>query len=500
MELIETISSWIWDPMAYFGLGLGLLFTFLTKGVQFRRLPDMIKQLFDSKAAGGGLSSFQALALTLSSRMGVGSIAGVATAIAAGGPGAIMWMAITGLLGSTTAYAEAVLAQVYKRRVHGEDRGGMPYYIRYGLRAPWLAAIVASVSMIGYGFVFPGIQVNNIASSAELAFGFPTWVTGLIVTGVLAIVIIGGTQRIVRVAESVVPFMAVGYILLAVVILVMNLERVPEAISLIVRSGMGMDAVFGGIVGYAVAWGVRRAIFASATGFGEGTYSAAAARATHPGKQGIVQAFSIYIDILLVCMSTGIMIILTDSYYVVDQMGGYLFNNMPTGAVAGPNFVQTAIDTTVPGTGSVFVAIAILLFAFTSQIFFFYVASTNLFFLLGERRSPVLEGVLKAGALAISFFGAVVAADAMWLIGDIGYGLISWLNMIALVLMIPTVRKVLKDYDRQRKMGVDPMFDPIPLGIKNAKFWEEVDPASLTGPVKVILPDEDPDVQGSASR
>ena len=173
--------------------------------------------------------------------------------------------------------------------------------------------------------------------------------------------IIGGTKRIVRVAESVVPFMAVGYILLAFVILVMNLDRVPETVVLIVRSGMGMDAVYGGIVGYAVAWGVRRAIFASATGFGEGTYSAAAARATHPGKQGIVQAFSIYIDILLVCMSTGIMIILTDSYYVVDQMGGYLFNNMPTGAVAGPNFVQTAIDTTLTGLGSVFVAIAILL-------------------------------------------------------------------------------------------------------------------------------------------
>lgn len=472
MELIQSISTWIWNPMAYFALGIGVFFTCLTKGVQFRRLPDMIRQLKSSKSGDGGLSSFQTLALTLSSRMGVGSIAGVATAIAAGGPGAIMWMAITGLLGSTCAYAEAVLAQVYKRRIRGEDRGGMPYYIKFGLKAPWLAVIVASVTVIGYGFVFPGIQANNIASSAEQAFDIDPWITGLVVTALLSVVIIGGTKRIVSVASAIVPVMAVGYMFTALVVIAFNLEHVPGTIAMIVRSGLGIDAVFGGLIGYAVAWGVRRAVFASATGLGEGTFAAAAADTSHPAKQGIVQAFSIYIDILLVCMSTGLIITVTGSYHVLDRMGGFLVNNVP-GAVAGPNFVQIGIDQALPGWGSSFVAIAIFLFAFTSQVFFFYVATTNLVFLLGEKRNALLEALLKIGALAISFIGSVVQAEAMWAIGDIGYGVIGWLNMASVLLMTPVIRKIIKDYDRQRAAGIDPVFDPRALDISGADFWEE---------------------------
>lgn len=245
-EILGIISDWIWNPMAYFALALGVFFTFVTKGVQFRRLPDMIRQLKNGKGDDSGLSSFQTLALTLSSRVGVGSIAGVATAIGVGGPGAIMWMAITGLLGSTAAYAEAVLAQVYKRRVRGEDRGGMPYYVRYGLKAPRLAAALALLTMVGYGFVFPGIQANNIASSAELAFSVEPWVTGVVITSLLAVVIVGGTKRIVNVAQTIVPFMAIGYVLTALVILVLNIEKLPETIRLIVFSGLGLDQMFGG--------------------------------------------------------------------------------------------------------------------------------------------------------------------------------------------------------------------------------------------------------------
>lgn len=484
MDILTTISGWIWDPMAYFALGIGVFFTLLTKGVQFRRLPDMIRQLRQSNGGDGGLSSFQTLALTLSSRVGVGSIAGVATAIAAGGPGAIMWMAITGLLGSTCAYAEAVLAQVYKRRIRGEDRGGMPYYVKYGLKAPWLAMILALATMIGYGFVFPGIQANNIASSASLAFGLQPWVTGLVITSLLGLVIIGGTKRIVHVAQTVVPFMAIGYILAAVVILALNLGQVPEAIRLIVLSGLGVEQMFGGIIGYAVAWGVRRAVFASATGLGEGTFAAAAARTTHPGKQGIIQAFSIYIDILLVCMATGLLIVTTGSYHVEDGQGGFLVDGVP-GVVAGPNFVQEAIDGTLPGWGPAFVATAVLLFAFTSQIFFFYVATTNLVFLLGERKNRFLETLLKIGALAISFTGSVINADVMWAAGDIGYGIIGWMNMVSVLLLTPVVRKVIRDYDRQRKLGIDPVFEPRALEIRGADWWEEPRTAEIpaTAPV-----------------
>lgn len=473
MDLLTQVSDFIWNPLAYFALAVGAFFTFITRGVQFRRLPDMIRQLRQSKTGDGSLSSFQTLALTLSSRVGVGSIAGVATAIAAGGPGALLWLFITGLLGSTCAYAEAVLAQTFKRRIRGEDRGGMPYYIRYGLKAPGLAATIAFTAMIGYGFVFPGIQANNIASSVDQAFNLDPWVTGLAVTGVLAIVVVGGTRRVVQVAQTVVPFMAVGYLLVAAVLIGANISEVPEALRMIVMAGMGTDQLFGGLIGFAVAWGVRRAVFASATGFGEGTFSAAAADATHPGKQGIIQAFSIYIDLFLICTATGLMIILTNSYNVTDPDGGFIVEFAP-GMVAGPNYVQQAIDTTFGGFGSIFVALAVLLFAFTSQVFFFYVATTNLIFLLGEKSNRFLEGIIKVGALAISFIGAVISADAIWAAGDIGYALLAWMNMFAVLLLTPVVRKIVRDYDAQRKAGVDPVFDPGKLDIKGAEWWETV--------------------------
>ncbi|SEB65798.1 alanine/glycine:cation symporter family protein [Rhodococcus koreensis] len=478
-EALSTISGLIWNPMAYFVLGLGGVFTILTMGVQFRRLPDMVRQLRHGEGGNGGLSSFQALALTLSSRVGVGSIAGVATAVGAGGPGAIMWMAITGLVGSTVAYAEAVLAQVFKQRFNGEDRGGMPYYIKYGLKAPRFAVVVASIGMIGYGFVFPGIQANNIASSAKQAFGIDTWITGAVVTAVLAIVIVGGTKRIVQVAQAVVPFMAGGYLLAAFLIIGLNYEKVPEAIALIVSSAFGINQVFGGIVGFAVSWGVRRAVFASATGDGEGTFAAAAARTSHPGKQGIVQAFSIYIDVLLICMATGLMIVIPGTYNVENSSGGYIVNNLP-GISAGPAFVQESIDSVLSGWGSGFVALAVLLFAFTSQVFYFYVATTNMAFLFGDRNTRAIEVVLKCGAVVISFFGSVVNAKTMWAAGDIGFGILGWLNMACLLLMSPIVYKICRDYERQRRLGLDPTFDPKALNIHGAVYWEASDkPAEL---------------------
>ncbi|MET7844762.1 alanine/glycine:cation symporter family protein [Streptomyces sp. NPDC005356] len=471
MEILTAISGWIWDPLAYVALAMGVLFTLLTKGVQFRRVPDMIRQLRTGEASEGGMSSLQTLALSLSSRIGVGSIAGVATAVASGGPGALLWMVVAALLGATAAYGEAVLAQVYKRRGHGEDLGGMPYYIKYGLKAPWLASAVALTTMVAYGFILPGVQANNVASSARLAFGVDGWQVGLALAAVLGLVVVGGTRRIVKVVESVVPFVALGYILCAYVIIAMNVEKVPSAVALIVSSGMGVHQVFGGIMGFAVAWGVRRAVFASALGLGEGTFAAAAATVSHPGKQGIVQACSIYIDVLLICTASGLLLVVTGAYNVTDPAGGFLVENVP-GAVAGPNYMQEAIDTSLPGFGAGFVAVAVALFAFISMVFFFYVAQTNLAFLLGQRHSRGLELLLKAGTVAIAFVGTAVTADAMWAVGDIGYGILGWLNMGCVLLLTPVVRKVVRDYDRQRQEGLDPHFDPESLGIQGAEYWQ----------------------------
>lgn len=475
------VSDHMWEWLAYAALALGLYFTVVTKAVQFRRIPDMIRKIAGRKVSGGkdkspdaeGISSFQALALTLSSRVGVGAIAGVATAIAAGGPGAIFWMAVTGFLGSASSYAESVLTQVYKRRINGEHLGGIPYYIKYGLGWGCLATIAATIAFLGYGFLFPGIQSNNISGSVDYAFGISPWITASVVTVLLGLVIIGGTRRIVNVAQTIVPVMAAGYILVAIIVVFFNVRILPETISLIVSSAFGAHQVFGGIVGYAVAWGVRRAIFTSVAGVGEGTFGAAAAHVSHPTKQGLVQAFSIYVDVLFVCMATGTIIVATDSYDVALASGEVIQQNLSSAVAVGPQYAQMAIDTVMPGFGSVFVAIAIFLFAFTSQVAFYYIATSNLLYLTGQKKNEVLTWALKIGALVISFYGGVVPAKTMWAAGDIGYATLGWVNMVVILLLSPIVMKVHRDYERQRKEGLEPEFDPQKLGISNADFWIE---------------------------
>ena len=490
-ELLTAISDAIWAPMAYVVLGLGIAYSVATKGVQFRRIPDMLRQLRENNGSEGGLSSFQALVLALASRVGVGSIAGVATAVSAGGPGALVWMAVTGLVGCTVGYAEASLSQAFKRQVLDEDRqkanediGGMPYYIKYGLKMPKIGAVVAVLGVIGYGFVFPGFQVSTIASSAELAFNLPNWVPAVVVTGLITLVILGGTTRIVKVTQGLVPVLAVGYLILALAVIFINISSVPQAVVLIFQSAIGIHPIMGGIAGAAVAWGVRRAVFASSNGLGEATFAAAAARTSHPGKQGLVQTFSIYIDVLLICMATGLMMVVSGKYNVSDGSGGYLVNNLP-GVPVGANWVQEAIDTLLPGWGAGFVAVAVLLFGITCLLAYFYVANSNLLYLLDGKQGHSWKTILKIGTIAIVFFGSVVDAQLIWAAGDIGLGLIAWVNLICLAFLFPLVRKIYLDYERQRKLGLDPTFDPKALGIEGADFWEhKVEKETAAAPLR----------------
>ncbi|MFE7224122.1 alanine/glycine:cation symporter family protein [Nocardioides sp. NPDC057577] len=479
-EILVNIADLLWSaPMAYTVLGLGAVLTLAMKGVQFRRMPDMVRQLREGSDVTGGLSSYQALVMALASRVGVGSIAGVATAIGAGGPGALLWMAVTGLVGCTVGYAEATLSQTFKRRVTDEDRleagediGGMPYYIRHGLNLPKVAALIALLGLVGYGFLFPGFQVSTIAASSERAFGIPPIVPALVVTAMIGAVIFGGTTRIVKVTQVLVPFLAVGYLILAFTVIAVNIEAVPEAISLIVRSAFGQEPMLAGMAGAAVAWGVRRAVFASSNGLGEATFAAAAARTSHPGKQGLVQTFSIYIDVLLICMATGLMIVVSGSYNVTDASGAVRIDNLGDVPV-GPNWVQASIDTLAHGWGAGFVAVAVLLFGFACLLAYFYVASSNLLYLVGGKKSPGWSLVLKLGTLTIVFLGGIVPAETIWAIGDIGLGLITWVNLGSLVLLAPLVYRIYRDYERQRGLGLDPTFDPQALGIKGADFWTE---------------------------
>ena len=479
METLVSISDGLWNPMAYFALAVGLFFTLLTGASQFRLLPDTVRQIFKPRAEDdGGIAPLQALLLTISSRVGVGNIAGVGTAIAAGGPGSLFWMVVCALLGSASAFAESTLAQVYKRKINGEHRGGMPFYVRYGLRIKWLAATLAVMTMIGYGFLFPGVQSNNIASGLEHAFGIPVWVSATAVTILLGFVIIGGTKRIVGAAQFMVPIMAVGYISVALIVVVFNFDKILPTLELVLSSAFGLHEIFGGLAGAAVAWGVRRAVFSNVAGVGEGTYGSAAASVSHPAKQGLVQSFSIFIDTVVVCFATGIMIVMTGSYNVFDKQGNAVVNQLP-GIDAGSAYTQEAVNTVMPGFGPAFVAIALFFFAFTTLVAFYYIAHTNLVFLTGHEPGRLLNVVLKLGMLGITFYGAVESADVMWTVGDIGYASLGWVNMICILMLAPVVRKVIKDYDSQRKLGADPVFDPRRLGITGADFWTD----NLTGAV-----------------
>lgn len=485
-DFLVSVADLLWSaPMAYTVLGLGAIFTIAMKGVQFRRMPDMVRQLREGSHASGGLSSYQALVMALASRVGVGSIAGVATAIGAGGPGALLWMAVTGLAGCTVGYAEATLSQVFKRQVDDEDRrdagediGGMPYYIRHGLNLPKVGALITVLGLVGYGFLFPGFQVSTIAASSERAFGIDPILPAVLVTAMIGAVIFGGTTRIVKVTQVLVPFLAVGYLVLALAVIAVKIQAVPDAIALIFRSAFGAEPVLAGMAGAAVAWGVRRAVFASSNGLGEATFAAAAARTSHPGKQGLVQTFSIYIDVLLICMASGLMMVVSGAYNVTDSSGEVRIDNLGDTPV-GPNWVQAAIDTLASGWGAGFVAVAVLLFGFACLLAYFYVASSNLLYLLDGKKAPHWSMVLRLGTLTIVFLGAIVPSELIWAVGDIGLGLITWVNLVCLALLSPLVYKVYRDYERQRRQGLDPVFDPKALGIKGADFWESAEDRTL---------------------
>ncbi|MEG9302989.1 alanine/glycine:cation symporter family protein [Psychrobacter celer] len=471
--IINAIVGYIWsDALVYLALGVGIYFTIMTRGVQFRHFKEMIKLLFDKQTSNRGISSFQAFCMALSGRIGVGNIAGVATAIAAGGPGAVFWMIVMGLLGGASAFIESTLAQVYKDDVDGQYRGGSPFYIERGLKMKPFAIVVAAVTCLSYGVLVPGVQANTIADSFQTAFNIPSSVTGIIIVALLAIIIFGGVKRIASFAGTIVPFMAIGYILMMVIVLAFNASNIPAMFALIFKSAFGMDAVFGGIVGTAISWGVRRAVFSNVAGAGEATFSSAAAEVSHPAKQGLVQGFSIYIDTVLVCTATALMILSTGMYNVIPAEGITLVENMP-GVAAGTAFTQAAVSTVFSQYGSGFVAIAIFLFAFTCLIAYYYIAETTLVFLDSNLRYPVLKPILKVVFLIICFAGSVQSIGMMWALGDIGFGIMCYLNFIAILLLSKTALKVLKDYDEQKKLGLDPMFDPRKVGIENADFWIE---------------------------
>lgn len=472
-SIIIAINDIVWsDALIVLCLGAGVYFSTITKFLQVRYLREMLRLLFDGSSSEKGVSSFQAFTMAIAGRVGTGNIAGVATAIAMGGPGAIFWMWLIAFLGAASAFVEATLGQIYKQVENGQYRGGPAYYIEKGLGVKWYAVLFAGATILSTAFFLPGVQSNSIATSINNAFKIPVEFTGVFITGFLALVIFGGVKRIGKVAEIVVPFMAAAYILMAVIIIVLNFSQIPEVFSLIIKSAFGFEPAFAGILGMAIAWGVKRGIYSNEAGQGTAPHAAAAAEVSHPAKQGLVQAFSVYVDTLFVCSATAFMILFTGQYNIANNKGGFIVENLP-GVSIGPEYTQNAISTHFPAIGSGFVAIALLFFAFTTIMAYYYIAETNLSYLNKKGTQKWKLWILRILILFATFYGSIKTAEMAWTLGDIGVGMMAWLNVIAILLLRKPAMLALKDYQKQRKAGLDPSFDPRELGIKNADFWEK---------------------------
>ena len=470
-NLITAINDLIWsNALILLCMGAGIYFSVTTKFLQVRYFKEMIRLLFDGKSSEKGVSSFQAFAIAISGRIGTGNIAGVATAIAMGGPGAVFWMWVIAFLGSASAFVEATLGQVYKQVNNGQYRGGPAYYIERGLGIKWYAVLFAVATVLSTALFLPGVQSNSIALSMQNAFDIPVAYTGVGVVLLLAMIIFGGVKRIGKVAEIVVPFMAGAYILMALIIMALNFSQIPSVFSLIIRSAFDLEPAFAGIFGMAVAWGIKRGIYSNEAGQGTAPHAAAAAEVTHPAKQGLVQAFSVYVDTLFVCTATAFMILFTGKYNVANPAGGFLMENIP-GAEIGAEYTQLAIATHFPSLGAGFVAVSLLFFAFTTIMAYYYIAETNLTYLDKKGNKWLLNG-LRALMLVATFYGSVKTAEAAWTLGDIGVGLMAWLNVIAILLLRKPALKVFKDYERQKKEGKDPVFKAGSVGLANTDEWK----------------------------
>ena len=495
---MEAFFSWlngiIWsNALIGLCLGAGLWFSIRTRFMQVRGFAEMCRLTVTGQKSDAGVSSFQALAISMAGRMGIGNIAGVATAIAYGGPGAVFWMWVMGFLGASTSYIESTLAQIYKEKdAEGRYRGGPAYYIEKAMGLKWYAMAFALATIVATGLLLPGVQANAIADSASNvlcngggceafggAGGLKLWI-GVVVAAMLALIIFGGIKRIATFAEIVVPFMALAFILMAVVVMAVNADKVPGMFADIFSSAFGAHAAFGAILGQAIAWGVKRGVYANEAGQGTGPHAAAAAEVSHPAKQGYVQAFAIYFDTMLVCTSTAFLLLSTGMYntFKVVKDGGTqtlvaIFEGVPgVQPSEGAQFTQAAVESVLPGWGAGFVALALFFFAFTTIMAYYYMAETNLTYVAGVRKPHRLAILLlRLGIIGMVVFGAYHNAAMAWTLGDIGVGLMAWLNIVAILILQKPALLALRDYERQKKLGLDPTFDPQALGIRNADFW-----------------------------
>lgn len=434
-------------------LGAGVFFTYRLGFIQFLHFGHMFSVLRNSrKSDGAGISSFQALSTSLAARVGTGNLAGVAVAITLGGPGAIFWMWLIAIIGMATSFAESTLAQVYKEKdSQGRFRGGPAYYIQRGLGLRWLGVIFAVFLIFSFGLFFNAVQSNTIAASFEHAFSIPKWVSGVVVIVAAGVIIFGGLRTIARFAELVVPFMALAYLVVAVVVLALNINIVPQVIATIVSSALGIGQATGGVAGYAISQammnGIRRGLFSNEGGMGSAPNAAATATPypPHPASQGYVQMLGVFIDTLVICTATATIILLSGEF-------------KPHMETTGIQLTQMALVAQVGSWGDEFIAIILFFFAFTSIVANYSYAETNILFIAKGDRRVIMP--LRFVVLGVTMLGSLATLQTIWNAADLSMALMATINIIAILLMYKTIAKVAKDYNTQRRQGLLPTFDP----------------------------------------
>ncbi|OPX54573.1 alanine or glycine:cation symporter, AGCS family [Oceanospirillum multiglobuliferum] len=467
--MLDLLNDILWGKVLIGVLILlGLWFTVASNFVQFRYFGRMFRILGLKQAKHdqhGHLSSFQALLLSVAGRVGGGNIAGVAVALTLGGPGAIFWMWVVGLMGMATSYFECTLAQVFKKaEPDGTYRGGPAYYIAKGLGGSWkwLAFLYSILLLVTFGFGFTALQSYSVATSINDAFGISTYYTGIMLALVVGLIIFGGVKRIAKVSEVLVPVMALGYLGIALVVLSINLEKIPDVISLIVRSAFGLEPAVGGGIGAAILMGVKRGLFSNEAGLGSAPNVAAVAYVPHPASQGIVQSFSVFIDTLILCSCTAFIILLSGVY-----------DPATVGSQGGVALTQMALAEHVGEWGRMFVSVALLLFGFSTILYNYYLGENSLNY-LSEENSNLFNG-FRVAIICLCCWGAIMDLGTVFAFADVTMGFLALANLFALALLFKTGLRIMKDYDQQLLEGHEqPTFDPadFPDLDIDSKAWE----------------------------
>ena len=472
-ELITSVNDALWSYVLVGALvGCGLWFTWRTRFVQFRMVGEMFRLLTESavdtvkeerKEEEGKkrkhISSFQAFAVSVATRVGTGNLAGVATAIAVGGPGAIFWMWVIALIGSATAFVESTLAQLFKLKHKDSFIGGPAYYIQRGLHQRWMALLFAVLITLQFGLSNNSIQANTICGAMHEAFGWsPLWV-GVVLAAMGLFIVFGGIQRIAHVSSVLVPVMAVGYVVLAIVVIVMNIGLLPNILKIIVLDAFGIDKIIGGGIGSTIMNGVKRGLFSNEAGEGSAPNVAATAATSHPVKQGLIQALGVFTDTLLVCSCTAFIILVSGLYHVPGLNGIAL--------------TQSALQSEVGAAGPVFIAIAIFLFAFSSIIGNYYYGEANIRFITSNTTVMTAYRICSAGVMVM--FGALASFELVWNIVDFFMAFLTACNLTAIVLLGHYAFRLLDDYRRQKRQGIkEPVFhrSQLPELADELECWE----------------------------